>query len=299
MSVPTFTNGWYDVTPEMACQILRRNRANRKLTIKFVRKYARSMTASLWRGTGEPIIIDKEGYLQNAQHRLWALMLSGATARIFIVADVDAEPDLFAFIDNGKVRSHSDAIYTAGLGNGASSMIAAAVKLAYRYDQGAFKLIGQPRIRDLEPIEVVDYVRQNSGIPDAAHILGGSYPKAMAMIGHKGVATFFAWKVTDLHGKVVLAEFLEPLGTGAHLDEDSPVLALRNRLMKISSASDDDLTTNQRLWLTLKAFNMVMCGHKMPAVPKRKGGGYEPLTIADNEEFPKFVEPADVAEAAD
>jgi hypothetical protein len=281
-------NGWNEITQRMAEDLLRRNRGNRRPSLRYIRKYARAMLLKEWKRTGEPVLINIEGWVEDAAHRLWACYFSGATFPTYVVTDVPIEPNLFAFIDNGKSRSAADALYTAG-NNGISSMVAAAVKVAWRYDNGALKVMSLPRIRDMEPIEVLHYVDGNKLLTDVGHILVGNYGKAVTTIGNKGVALFFAWKVAELYSKKTLDGFLGPLGSGANLDEASPILAVRNRLIAFGSP-EDDLKMQQVLGLLIKAFNMHVSGQTMK-VTKRQGA--EPLFLQDNEEFPRFLDPED------
>jgi len=102
---------------------------------------------------------------------------------------------------------------------------------------------------------------------------------------------FFAWKVTAIYGVTVLEDFLFPLGTGANLPEDSPILALRTRLLK---EDEDEGKMNQprRLALLIKAFNMHLADKKV---------GNRGLYVRDNEKFPRFEESqsTEMAEAAE
>jgi hypothetical protein len=77
----------------------------------------------------------------------------------------------------------------------------------------------------------------------------------------------------------VLDDFMVPLGSGANLAEDSPILALRNRLLR---EAEEDGTLNQprRLALVIKAFNLHIAGKRVTG----RGGLY----VRDNEKFPRL-----------
>jgi hypothetical protein len=280
------SNGWHEITPQVSEQLLRNNRANRKLAFKTVLKYASAMANGEWKRTGQPILINERGQVEDCQHRAWASYLGGHSFPSYVVADIPFEPDLFAYIDDCKPRSAADALYTSG-NNGLSPILAAVVKIAFRYDHQALAIMKQPRIRDMSTREILEYTRNNPGLGKAAHTLMGSYHRAALVIGNKAVAAFFAWKVISLYGEDVLDDFLGPLGSGALLSEDDPVLALRNRLIR-EGEQDDDLRQPHRLALLIKGFNMHMAGVKT---------GRRGLYVRDNERFPRFEEP-DVREAA-
>jgi len=274
---PTYqwTTGWHVVTPERAEDLLKRNRLNRKVALGTVQRYARDMQAGAWIKTGQPGLIDTNGEVFDIQHRAWAGYLSGNDFETFIVTDVPANPDLFAYIDGGKPRSAADALYTAGE-NGLSGAIAQAVAIAHRYDNKALGVIKQAKIPTLTNPEVLSYSRQHPGLNKAAHLMFGSYGKAISVIKHKGVALFAGWQILERYGALELDQFMIPLGSGANLDEDDPILALRNRLI---SLEDDDLNKERRLALLIKAFSMHQLGKTVP----RSG-----LALRDNERFPRF-----------
>ena len=272
-------NGWHEITPQIAEDMLRRNSANRKVSLQAVKKYYNVMKIGGWRRTGQPMIVNREGKAEDLQHRAWASYLGKVSFTSYVITDVPAEPDMFAYIDDGKPRSAADALYTSG-NNGLSGIIAGAVKLAWRYDNNAIGIFKQPRIRDMSTPEVLDYARNNETLGAAAHLLMGSYPKAANVIGNKAVATFFTWKATEYHGSNVVDDFMIPLGSGANLDEDSPILALRNRLLRDSDGDDNDLKQPHRLALVIKAFNFFVAGTKM--------GKRRTLSLRDDEKYPRI-----------
>lgn len=268
-------SGWHDITPQLSQDLLRRNHGNRKVSFKTVVKYAQAMQRGEWQPTGQPILVNKKGQQEDGQHRDWAGYLSGSTFRSYIVCDVPEIPRIFAFIDDSKPRSMGDAIYTAG-NNGMSPIIAAAVKLAWRYENQALGVIKQQKLRDMTNTEALDFVETNPEFIEVAHRLTGSYGKAIGVIGNKAVAVFAAWQISTLHGDDVLDNFLVPLGSGANLDEDSVLLGLRNRLL---GEGDNDLKPPHRLALVIKGFNLFLTG-----APLGKRG----LFVRDNENYPRF-----------
>jgi hypothetical protein len=274
----TLQNGWYTVTPQMSEDFLRRNRTNRKVSFQTVRKYYYAMVNGEWRRTGQGLIFDATGKAQDLQHRCWAGYLGNVSFDTFIVTDVPPDADLFAYIDDNKPRSSADALFTSGM-NGLSPMIAGAIKLAWRYDHNALAILKQPRVRDMSIREVLEFSRANPTLIASAHNLIGTYPKAVKVIGQKPVAVFFAWRAGEMYGEDALESFLVPLGSGALLAEDSPILALRNRLL---AEQDDESAMNQprRLALLIKAFKLHRAGK---AITGRSG-----LSLRDNERFPRF-----------
>jgi hypothetical protein len=271
----------------MSFAIWRRYKANRKVSLSSVRKYAFEMLAGQWRRNGQPILVDDKGEPQDGFHRTLASFFSGASFPTYIVSDVPADPYGFAFIDIGKPRTAADALVIAGE-DGLASVIAGAVKLAWRYDHKALRIIKPPRIREMTNFEIAVFVHGNKSLTDAAHLVAGTYGSAAKTIGNKPVATFFTWKAMELFDDDVLASYLEPLGLGANLPPDSPILAVRDRLRAVPDKQQEKLSDQHRLALLIKAFVM----HTKGATVGRKG-----LSLRDNEPFPR-LEDAEVMDIA-
>lgn len=281
---PFDKDGWYDITPQMAQAALLNSTGNRMASLTVVRNYAADMAAGDWRETGEAISCVK-GKLVNGHHRLLACYFGGAPFRSYVVTSVADTPNIFAYFDSGKKRSAADALYTAGI-NGAGSAMAKAVKdLALRYEAGMLGVMKQERFHNITNRDVLGFVARHPDFTDAAQLMLGSHTNAADVIGSKAVAIMFAWLVLRSFDQATLGEFSEKLGTGARLEEDSPILALRNRL-----AVPEKLYERTRLAYVCKAFLMHLSGQKM----SRFRGKVQPLELKLGEEFPR-VEPQAVA----
>ena len=278
--------GWHVVTPQIALAWLARQRGNRKVVLKTVQKYAKSMAKGRWRRTGQGVVFDSNGALIEGQHRLLASLLSGASFETYVVTDASAEPDIFAYLDNGKVRTPADALFTSGA-NGCSKEVAQAVRVAIRWEAGGYRVTSMPRMPEPEPADVMDYVAANPDLLKAAHILYANFKKAAKLIGNQGVAVFVTWQIMSRYGMAEAQEFFLPLITGANLAEDSPILALRDRLNKFDE-EDSSLSQQQRLALCIKAFAMAYVGDVVVLKRTKKKGQQEGLYLADNEPFPQF-----------
>lgn len=275
------TSGWHDINPQLAENLLRRNNSNRKPSFRTLLKYAEEMEAGQWMPTGQSVLLNAEGKLEDGQHRLFAAYFGGYTFRTHVVTDAPVIDRVFAYIDRGKPRTLSDAIFTAG-SNGLAATISGAVKIAWRYDHNAFAIMKQqPKLRDITSIETLNYLLENPLLKEVAHVMAGTYQPAMKVIANKGIAVFVAFKIAQLHGQAVLDDFLVAVGTGAELAEDDPILGLRNRLAAIAYDKKKTIGIGHRLGLVIKAFNMFMCEEKV---------GKKGFHLRDNEDFPRFEE---------
>lgn len=281
------TTGWNLITPEISEDLLKRNQQNRKPSLTTVKKYYQMMAAGLWKKTGQAILINESGKLEDAQQRLYASYFGNVSFPSYVVADVPNEPDLFAYIDNVKARTLADGIYTSG-GNGLSGQVAAAVKLAWRYDNNAFGIVDQPKIRDITVIEGIEYTRLHPDLHIAAQRVVTTYSRALAMIKDKGVATFFLWKALAYYPEDKVEDFMFALGSGVNLDEDSPISGLRKRLVNADSLAKEVLRAPRRLALVIKAFLMFLNDEKISPKKSKKTIDKWTISVEDNDEFPRL-----------
>lgn len=106
------SDGWkcsvMHIGPEAARRMLERNEGNRPIRRHMFARYAATMAAGNWRTSPEPIVIGKSGRLLNGQHRLSAVITSGAEVPFMVVSGVDDAA--FEVIDRGGPRSLADAL---------------------------------------------------------------------------------------------------------------------------------------------------------------------------------------------
>ncbi len=94
------------VTPDRAAKILESGADNRKLRTHRVQRYASDMAKGKWRLTGESVRLDEKGALLNGQHRLRAVIMSGATVAMMFVTGVSSTTRLVQ--DTGLPKSDKD-----------------------------------------------------------------------------------------------------------------------------------------------------------------------------------------------
>jgi hypothetical protein len=281
---PFDKDGWYDITPQMAEAALLSSAGNRMATLSVVRSYAADMAEGDWKATGEAIS-SVNGKLANGHHRLLACYLGGVSFRAYVVTSVEDTPNIFAYFDSGKKRSAADALYTAGVDGSGPAMARAIKDLALRYEAGQLGALKQPRFHPVTPRDVLAFTSRHPEFAEAAHHMLGSHTSAVGVIGSKSVAIFFAWLVLRAYDQATLADFCEKLGTGARLEEDSPILALRNRLA-VPEAAGMKMPERERAAFLCKAFLMHVKEHTMIRYRNR----VQPLALDTTEEFPR-IEP--------
>lgn len=103
-----------DITPAFAAELLaRRHPHQRPLKEHYVLDLARSMAEGRWRWTAAPILLDKDLYVIDGQHRLSAAVKSGFTMKDALIATVLGE-DVILSIDQNRPRTLGDMRATRG-----------------------------------------------------------------------------------------------------------------------------------------------------------------------------------------
>lgn len=123
------------VTPGLARDLLKANHQgeeglNRNLSANRVLEYAIDMVRNNWVDNIDPVIIDKNGFIISAAHRLEAIVMSGKTIRLLF--SVGADTGSCYVIDSGRPRSVSDRICRPGTnGRKISQVSSFLLKVAY------------------------------------------------------------------------------------------------------------------------------------------------------------------------
>lgn len=100
--------------PELAAYVLDTyNLHNRPMKPGNVKQYAEALTDGTWGLTGDTIKFGADGLLKDGQNRLSAVIQSGVPMTSHVVFGID--PELFARMDIGKVRTGGDVFAIEGL----------------------------------------------------------------------------------------------------------------------------------------------------------------------------------------
>ena len=91
------------IDPTAAHRLLETNTANRRVSLRRVSQLADQMRAGGFENTGEPIIISDEGILNNGQHRLLAVIESGASVEMDLRFGIPRRA--FVKTDTGAARN--------------------------------------------------------------------------------------------------------------------------------------------------------------------------------------------------
>jgi hypothetical protein len=257
------------ITPEMAAQWLDLNSHNRGLRQQFIERLAAAIKRGEWITNGETIKVNKKS-LVDGQHRLWAIVLAEKPVKALVAYNVpDSAQET---VDTGIKRTMSDMLKLRGEKDH-TTLAAALVQLHiwetrgalglqgayYPTPQQAFALLNKyPEIR-----ESVDIGRRLS-----AHI---HYPGGLAATLH--------WVLNKIDSEDA-TDFFDRLTSGHNLDEDNPILVLRDSIINYGPMSNGDKM--KLAALLIKAWNFYRGGHEVKRLIWKAGG-------AKPEAFPKPI----------
>jgi hypothetical protein len=207
------------ITPTKAKKMLELNTCNRKVRQLKVNEYANEMAQGRWKMTGQGLIFLEDGSLGDGQHRLLAIVQSGATVKMPVARG--AAMDAMAGIDTGAKRSIADYM---GLHHGIknATTICSCVNAIFILSTGANNTI-QPGLMQIgidyfgDQITAVYYAAGKFHHSRQAWIMG---TLAMAMKHHPEIE-----------------EFARSIASGENLKKGDPALTIRNWLINRNSAS--------------------------------------------------------------
>lgn len=156
------------VTPQVAERWLHGNAVNRKLRTSKVEQYARDMSAGRWTFSNDALCFTSDNRLLNGQHRLNAIIRSGATIILPVMRNVPAEA--MGAMDSGAARSAGDALGFDGEEN--KYALAAAAKLCLLYSDG--RIYGDNKQQSVSHNEIRQFLADNSDIRDSVRATSNS-----------------------------------------------------------------------------------------------------------------------------
>lgn len=199
------------VSPELAAEWLARNPRNRNLSTGAVAQFAADMQAGRWTFTGQPIVFDRTGNLQDGQHRLTAQVKVGATIDWLVVGGIATAAQ--NYMDIGRPRSVADQLRIGGYALGNHVAAAARLKLLYDGESNPTK----PQIRAYAVKHHAALARSGYLGKSVSQVIGGS--ESAYAVAHFHLAQI---------NPELADEFFDRLRSGADLPATSPLLVARN-----------------------------------------------------------------------
>jgi len=289
---------------DQALEILEKNDNNRPVRRSLVTKYKTEILRGKWLLNGETAVIDSQGQIVSAQHRLLALVAAeearkknvayyrekygwkgSVTIPLIVVTGVD--PKTADTVDIGQTRSGGDVLYRKSLFSSdykerqqatLSKTLANAARLVW-LRCGGKKISDAP---SFPHSELLDFVSDNPTLIDSVEYIykadEGSERRIRSFLS-LGVASalqylfaYAKWDEDDPDAEPELWEesckFFDAFATGVGLEKNDPVLMLRNYLTRVQG-SDNPLTRDALVSTVIKAWNHWIDDEKMTATNVR------------------------------
>jgi hypothetical protein len=260
------------ITPNQAKEILEtKNDGNRNVRKARVERWAREMKAGNWKLTGEPIIFGKTGRLLNGQHRLHAVIESNVPLTTVVIAGVDEST--FNVMDSGMARSMGDVFRSHGIKSG--NQQASNTKQVMQYLDGV-PLSNHKHMEQYTRDDLVAYFEKHQAAFEFADSRGCSLRSIGLPRGVAGVVSYILYSV-DYEGADY---FISRLQSGAGLRPTSPILALRNYIIRTFSSKQRP--TDVMDWMVptiIRAYNDWATGTRRQRVSVWKSGDALPMPV--------------------
>lgn len=255
------------ITPEIAATYLQMNKNPRRLRKHIVTRYANVMKRGQWESAHPmPIIFTDSGHLVNGQHRLSAIVESGTTQMVRVLRN--QSQSIAMKIDDGLCRSSADGLPEDTKNK---TIVAAVCKQVILYENGMFPNHRPENVPTV--VDVREFYDDRKDSVDEAVCVG-------TRCGASGLRTPTIFGVVFFLVRSRCPEkaraFFDSLISGIGLETNSPILQLRNRIMRQSNVSK--IETNMEYALCFKAWNSFWSNKPC-----------QQLKWAEYESFPKLL----------
>lgn len=246
-----------ELSPDDARDLLAKNVNNRKLRPTVVSRYAADMAAGRWDLTGDSIKLSWEDEIIDGQHRLHAIVASGATIKTAVAFGVD--PKAKEAVDTGLKRGLGDVLAWKGKANAAK--LSSAIAVAWQIEHGLVVAQTRPTHH-----EAVDWFEANPGIEWA---LGQAEKVRRSLRLPDSAVAAVVYHAARLGSPDKAEAFASQIATGLNMTERSPVYALRRWVMGQPQGRFDRVTLTAIL---VKAWNAYVADREVTMLAWRRGG---------------------------
>ena len=229
----------------LAKELLSCNRGNRKMCSKHVQLLANAIHNGEWIETGDTIKMSNVGKLLDGQHRLEAIRRSSRAVKVDFAFGIEEEAQ--TRIDVNKVRQPGQQLHMSGVKHG--NVMAAAARIMKTLEKGHMRTDPTISKHAIYEFCMRDKVLQQCAAEAVVlrNKLGGKSSASGICVG------LYLLNTAKVAQQIDVREFIQSVDKGANLQEDSPILHLRNNLVRGSNASNNNISYDISAWF-LKAF---------------------------------------------
>jgi len=247
------------MTPSKAKEILEKNINNRKVKDHTIRSYVWQMKEGQWKENGEAIIIDKNGYVKDGQHRLISCIKANFSFWVVIVSGVNS--DVMDTIDTGVNRTLADVLMLNGYKNAAPS--ASIVKAIWKHKNGYNVLNSAGNVADAVKLSNsvgLEYMNKNAAnVQDLFHFVSSHYHKQSIKIFNTTQLSLYTYVLVGFNlENQYIANFVKEL-CGIITKESNAVSYVRKTILK-AKENNVSLNGTYLLGLIIRAWNSYVTG---------------------------------------
>ena len=240
------------VTPQIAEWLLKLNTANRPIMRRAIERFCKILSDGAWVNTGEPVIVSHEGVLNDGQHRLTAILISGVAAELDVRFGIPREA--FHATGTGATRTAGHVLSIEGYSH--TSCQASIARLLIHYDKG--QMGNRSHVESGEILRVVDTDAFVCKI--AAKIQRSKFRPTRT--GPFGFVLAVAARTAPIERVI---EFADLVASGLARDESEPTYRLHTKLCGPAMTKDRiNISPIDLAILTVKAWNAWVRGDAIP-----------------------------------
>lgn len=229
-----------DITPQMAKDFLAKNiDRNRHLRPTKVNTYADDMKNDRWIDIGDAIRFDTNGN----QHRLHAIIKSGVTLCIKVIYNVPIKG--IAVVDTGLTRTFADTLSFEGTPQ--ALRIGPLVRWTLMWEKG-YPINASFEFQPSKSL-LIERFHETPEEFITAHKRNDDLRRMRLINTTAGGVAYYKFATLD---QTDADNFFDNLVSGANLPERSPILVLRNKLLR---RKEDRITPPESLALFVRAWN--------------------------------------------
>ncbi len=236
------------VTPEQAQAWLSENPNNRNINIKHVERLARDMLEGVFAYNGDTIKFDGDGKLMDGQHRLSAVVASGTSQPMLIVRGVSE--DARKTIDRGEKRTVAHWLKMKGFSN--CTTLGHAAHLLHVFESGLLQQINATG--KFHPVDADAVLANHPKLYDSVLFAVTLKQSVSGTYNSTGAIGFLHYLFSYVDARKA-DEFFEGLDTGLNLSKGSPIAALKNKLTKVNSNTQQKMPPTVKMAYVLKAWS--------------------------------------------
>lgn len=253
------------LTPNLAALLTQRNDGNRPVLWKganrSVAAYSAAMQRGEWRLNGESIVVSRCGFLNDGQHRCYAVLDSQVSVQVQITFGV--ERDTRHTVDQGIARSPGHILAMAGEQN--TNQLATALQMLWCLDAGE-TLNARPSTDQLQ-----ETLARHPQIRDAITATSRLFGRYRLSAGYIAGAHYLCRREREFDAD----QFLGAVTTGLNIrNANSPVARLRKQYEE-HSAKRKHLHRDEQAALYIKGFNNFIRGRTGPLAWRNTGPSTE------------------------